>query len=106
MLRRGVELAPSEPSYKAVLARTLARQGDRAEAERLLKTVEATRIPPSFEIAKVYLALGDKSAALRWLQRAFDERSHSMALLLVDPQLSALRGDSTFKDIAKRVGLN
>jgi serine/threonine-protein kinase len=106
MLRRGVDLAPSEPSYKAVLARTLARRGDRAEAERLLKTVEATRIPPSFEIAKAYLALGNKPAALRWLQRAYDERSHSMALLRVDPQLSALRSDSTFSELARRVGLN
>jgi len=33
---------------------------------------------PSYETAKVHLALGDHNAALRWLERAFEERSHSM----------------------------
>ena len=33
VLRRGVELVPLEPGYKAALARSLARRGDRAEAQ-------------------------------------------------------------------------
>ena len=105
-LRRGMALAPLEPAYGAALARTLARSGDRAESLRLLNAIQKSRVPPSFEIAKAYLALGDRAAALRWLERAFQERSHSMALLLVDPQLSDLRDDSEFIRLARRVGLN
>ena len=41
---------------------------------------------PSYEIAKVYLALGHSDDAVRWLEWAYDEQSHSMAFLRVDSQ--------------------
>jgi len=58
---------------------------------------------PSYETAKVHLALGDHNAALRWLERAFEERSHSMAFLRVDPQLAPLRADPRFVRMVSRV---
>ena len=52
---------------------------------------------PAYEIGKVHLALGDRASALRWLEQAVEDRSHSRAFFQVDPQLAALRGDSRFK---------
>jgi len=60
---------------------------------------------PSFEIAKVHVALGEHDAALRRLERAFDERSHSMVFLEVDPQLAPLRALPAFGELVARVGL-
>ncbi|HEY0303572.1 MAG TPA: hypothetical protein VGC44_01310, partial [Longimicrobiales bacterium] len=83
----------------ALLAQLYARFGDRARARQMLASLESAqskRYTPAYEIAKVHLALGDRAAALRWLRRARDERSHSIAFLRVDPQLKELRGDPEF----------
>ena len=56
---------------------------------------------PAYEIGKVHLALGDRASALRWLEQAAEDRSHSRAFLLVDPQLASLREDPRFKALVK-----
>ena len=91
--------------FVAALARLHAIRGENAEAVRLLKRLKSGKNAPSFEIAKVYEALGKRAEALRWLERAYEQRSHSMVFLRVDPQLAPLRSDSAFERIAKRVGL-
>ena len=40
---------------------------------------------------------------MRWLERAFDEQSHSMAFLRIDPQLNPLRADTRFQHLVSRV---
>jgi hypothetical protein len=49
----------------------------------------------------VHEALGDRASALRWLQRAWQERSHSIAFLTVDPQLRQLRDDPDFQRLVR-----
>lgn len=61
---------------------------------------------PSYELAIVHLALGDTAAALTRLERAFDERSHSMAFLRVDPQLDGLKHEPRFRVLVRKVGLD
>ena len=88
------------------LAHALASAGASDSARRVLAGVEAKTAGgylPSYETAKVHLALGDRDAALRWLERAFEERSHSMAFLRVDPQLAALRAEPRFTRLVSRV---
>jgi hypothetical protein len=70
-----------------------------------MRAWEEGRYQPSFEIAKVHVALGRQDAALRWLGRAYEERSHSMVFLEVDPQLAPLRGEPAFRRLVERVGL-
>ncbi|MCA9738988.1 MAG: tetratricopeptide repeat protein [Gemmatimonadetes bacterium] len=92
---------------RAALARGLAKAGRRAEAQTLLADLEAEHArgyAPTFEIAKVYEALGQPEEALRWLERAYDERSHSLVFLEVDPQLVGLRSHPRFRTLVERVG--
>lgn len=98
-VERAVQLSRGSAISTALLAQLYARQGDPARARQMLDSLASAqnkRYTPAYEIAKVHLALGDRAAALRWLRRARDERSHSIAFLRVDPQLKELRGDPEF----------
>jgi hypothetical protein len=93
--------------YLASLARTLALAGERDEGEGLLRRLEGRTggggYVPSYEIAKAHAALGRPDQAFAWLDRALGERSHSMMLLRVDPQLGGLREDPRFARLVARV---
>ena len=100
---RAIEISPGNEVTRLSLAYLLARSpsvADRDSARTILREIEARSIAgayvPSYEIAKVYLAFGDQTAALRWLERAVDERSHSRAFLRVDPQLEPIRGHARY----------
>lgn len=88
------------------LAHALAAAGNTDSALRVLAPIEQQSTHgyvPSYEVAKVHLALGHTDEAMRWLDRAFDEQSHSMAFLRVDPQLAPLRADPRFESLVRRV---
>ncbi|MBY0491675.1 MAG: protein kinase [Gemmatimonadaceae bacterium] len=91
----------------AGLAHALATFGRRAEALVLLRELEAPTAGyhPSYEIATVYAALGDQDQAVAYLERARKERSHSIALMRIDPALDRVRSDPRVQAIAKQVGL-
>ena len=105
--RRAVAATDSGGIYLASLARSLALAGERAEADALLRRLvaprDAGRYVPSYEVARVYVALGDHDAAFAWLDRALADRSHSMVFLRVDPQLAPLRRDPRFATLLERV---
>lgn len=105
--RRAVVLSDSGAVMVAALARAHARAGDRRAAETLLRRLEArsergSHVPP-YDIAKVHAALGRRDHAFAWLERARRQRSPSMALLRVDPQLDPLRADPRFPLLLKQV---
>jgi TolB-like protein/Tfp pilus assembly protein PilF len=88
------------------LAHAMAAAGDRESARVILASIEQKSpedYVPSYEVAKVHIALGDTGEALRWLERAYTERSHSMAFLRVDPQLQPLRDHPQFQRLVARV---
>ena len=104
-VERSVTLSAGGIAFVAGLARTRALRGETAEAKRLLAQVVVAKVVPAYDVALIHLALGDRAEALRWLERAYDQRSHSMVLMRHDPRLAALRGDPTFEGIARRVGI-
>lgn len=103
--RRAVESSGSAIA-RAALARGLILGGDVTRGRDLLAALEAEAADgyaPAYEIAKVHEALGDRDATMEWLERGFDERSHSMVFLSIDPQLEALRADPAFRALVSRV---
>jgi TolB-like protein/DNA-binding SARP family transcriptional activator/Tfp pilus assembly protein PilF len=89
------------------LARAHAAAGTMDEAEAilagLLEQEDHGRYVSSFQLGKVFLALGDVASALSRLERAFDERSHSMVFLRVDPQLATLSSESRYRRLVDAV---
>ncbi|MBK7905075.1 MAG: protein kinase [Gemmatimonadetes bacterium] len=104
-LERSVDLSSGGIGFVAALARMRAVRGEAAEARRLLAQVTASKVVPAYDVALIHLALGDRAEALRWLERAYQSRSHSMVLMRHDPHLDPLRGDPAFEAIAKKVGI-
>ena len=106
---RAVALTDGSVLTRLALAHALAGSGSPAavdSARAILREVESRAAGgayvPSYEIAKVHLALGERGRALDWLERADGERSHSRAFLRVDPQLAPLRGDARFERVVER----
>ena len=59
---------------------------------------------PSYYFALVHAGLGERDQALRYLERAYEERSTVLAYLLIDPRLAPLRDDPRFLALARRLG--
>lgn len=88
----------------ASLARVHALRSERDDAQHLLaQLTSADGYLPAYEIGKAWLALGASEQAGEWLQRAFEQRSHSLVFLRVDPQLSMHREDPALQRIAARI---
>lgn len=103
-------VAESERGTLALGSLAFARGGggDRAGAQAILDSLRArarTGYQPGYELAKAALGAGRDDEALEWLERALEDRAHSMVFLRVDPQLAALRGEAGFGELVRRVGL-
>jgi len=90
----------------AHLAYAYAVTGHRADAKRLIETLvssEPNRYLPPFHIALAYAGLGDKDAAIRWLERGYDEHGSFMDGLNVTVAFDVLRSDPRFVALLKRM---
>lgn len=75
------------------------RIGRRAEVEKLLtrlNELSKRRFVTSYGVALVYAGGGQKEQAFAWLEKAFDERSHWLVWLRLDPRWDVLRSDARF----------
>lgn len=85
----------------ASLARLHALRGERTQAQDILtRLMSSNSYVPAYEISKAWLALGDSDEAERWLQRAYQQRSHSLVFLHVDPQLTRHRQEPALARIS------
>jgi len=92
---------------KSSLAHAYASAGKPARARQVLATLDSaatSRYVPAYWFALVYAGLGERDKALRYLERAYEERSTVLAYLLIDPRLAPLRGDPRFLALAQRLG--
>jgi DNA-binding winged helix-turn-helix (wHTH) protein/Tfp pilus assembly protein PilF len=56
-----------------------------------------------FNVACLYASVGDKDKAFEYLEQAYKERNHRIAVLQVEPQLDPLRDDPRYVDLVHRV---
>ncbi len=92
----------------AALARGYALAGERAKALEMLDRLamlSKERYVPSYYLAAVHVALGDRERALDLLDRAYDEHSHWLVFLAVEPKFDTLHDEPRFRDLLRRIGL-
>jgi TolB-like protein/Tfp pilus assembly protein PilF len=86
----------------------LAKSGKRDEALKLLNELkqESTRnYVQSYNIALIYLGLGDKDEALNYLEKHMSSRAETASSYAVAPELDGLRSEPRFKAMLKRMNL-
>ena len=96
-----------DPSVLGVLGRAYGLSGNKMEAEKILdqlKKLSQERYVSAYSFALIYLGLGDKEEALRWLEQSYQDRAGSdIGFIRVDPLLDPLRGDPRFEALAEKI---
>src|SRR5437667_8778693 len=96
-----------DPAVLGLLGRAYGLSGNKMEAEKILdqlKELSKQRYVAAYSFALVYLGLGDKEQALRWLEQSYQDRAGSdIGYIRVDPLLDPLHGDPRFEALAEKV---
>jgi serine/threonine-protein kinase len=88
------------------LGHAYAVAGKTARARSVLAALQAAPAQgyvPAYYVALVHAGLGERDQALRYLERAYEERSTVLAYLLIDPRLAPLRADPRFVALGRRL---
>lgn len=107
--QRAITLAPQSPRMHAALGRTFALSGRTEEARQILKGLHDRadhRYDSPFDLASLYLALGDRDCGFRWLAQAFQNRCFELLSIKVDPRFDPFRDDPKFKELVIQLGLD
>jgi DNA-binding winged helix-turn-helix (wHTH) protein/tetratricopeptide (TPR) repeat protein len=102
--RLAAEQSESNPAFLARLAYAEAEAGNFSAAENWLQKVYLQSKPgiePSYDIAVVQLALGRVSEAFQWIERAYQQCSHWILLMSLDPRLEILHGTKRFEQLCR-----
>src|SRR5881392_2024782 len=90
------------------IAITYARMGRQIEARKILDQLvqeRRTRYISAQIIAAIYVALGDKEEAFRWLELAATEHSGILQWIAFLPEFRPLRPDKRFPNLLRRIGV-
>jgi serine/threonine-protein kinase len=107
-LKKGIEMSERHPFLVSSLGHVYAVAGQRGEAQKTLGELQEMskhRYVSSEEIALIYTGLGDKEQALRFLEKAYEERTPRLIWIGVEPRFAPLRSDPRFAELLRRIGL-
>jgi TolB-like protein/Flp pilus assembly protein TadD len=105
-LEKAVQISDA-PHYRALLGRSYALSGRRTDAQAILHELQALaqqRYISPFDIAVLYLGLGDTDSAFDRLEEAYHQRVFRLIELTL-PMFDSLRRDQHWHDIVCRIGL-
>jgi tetratricopeptide (TPR) repeat protein len=103
--RKSIELGNLGTGY---LGLWLAKSGKRDEALKLLnelKQESAQNYVQSYNLALIYLGLGDRPEALNHLEKHMLSRGETANQYAIAPELDELRSEPRFKAMLKRMNL-
>ena len=92
------------PQLGYAYARTNQRKKAQAILRQLIAMQDAGRASPYY-VAQVYLGLGQRDSALKWLQTAYNEHVGHVVFLRANPVWNGIRSDSIFRAIIRNIGL-
>jgi TolB-like protein/Tfp pilus assembly protein PilF len=107
--QKATTLSGGSPLMKASLGHAYAETNRKAEATLILnelKELSKVRYVSSYEVAAIYVALGDNEQAFQLLERAYKEHCFHLVYLKVWPQFSIVRADPRFQSLEQRIGLS
>ncbi len=105
---KAVKLSGGSPLMHAALAHTLGTAGRKKEASQMLD--DLTRLAKHkyvapYSFAGIYIGLGENDRAIEYLEKCYEEHSHWLIYLHIDPSMDVLRDNQGFQGLLRRVGL-
>jgi serine/threonine protein kinase/tetratricopeptide (TPR) repeat protein len=82
------------------------RRGDARKVIDQFKELEARSDVDYYNVAVVHAGLGDNDRTFEALERAYAQRSGSLAFINADPFLKELRSDPRYQELLSRIGLS
>jgi len=105
---RAKNLLPGNLAVQSDIGHVYAVSGDKTNAERViagLKTEAERRYVNQYELALIYVGLGQNEHAFESLESAYREHSDQLIYLNVDPRLDSIRSHPRFTNLVRRVGI-
>lgn len=99
---------PGWPVASAQIGNAYGVSGDHTQARATLDSLNkmaGNKFVTSYGLALVYAGLGEKDQAYRWLNKAYDERSHWLVWIKTDPRWDPFRSDPKFAELEARISL-
>src|SRR6476659_2709001 len=107
--QKAVSLSGGSPLMKAALGHAYAKSQKKDEANKILgelNELSKQEYVSSYEVATIYVALGDNEQAFQLLEKAYAEHSFHLVRLNVSPHFKAISSDPRFQDLVHSVGLS
>jgi tetratricopeptide (TPR) repeat protein len=105
--KRISEASPNEMLPKAALARAYGVQGNKGEAQRVVRMMEdlsKRRFISEYDFA-VANSGWNREDTLRWLEKAYEGHTGLLVYARVDSVFDDLRSDPRFQDLIARIGI-
>jgi serine/threonine protein kinase/tetratricopeptide (TPR) repeat protein len=103
-----VDSSGGNPLMRAALAQTYAIADRKDEALKMLsgltELAKQQYVSPYF-FAGIHAGLGENGRALEYLETSYNEKSHWLIYLHIDPSMDTLHDDPRFRDILGSIGL-
>jgi adenylate cyclase len=107
--KKAISLSGGSPLMRAALGRAYAESHNKHEANEILNELNELskrQYVSAYEIATIYVALGNNEQAFQLLEEAHAEHSFHLVYLNVSPQFKSVRSDPRFQDLVQRIGLS
>ena len=105
---KGVKLSGGSPLMRAALAHTFGSAGRTKEAFQMLddltELAKQKYVAPYF-FAGIHIGLRENDCAIEYLEKSYEEHSHWLIYLHIDPSMDGLRDDPRFQVLLQRVGV-
>jgi TolB-like protein/tetratricopeptide (TPR) repeat protein len=102
---KAVQMNPSNGTYLSGLGHAYAKCGGREQTHVILERTQALPSVSAFDLALIYVGLGETDQALRWLEKALYERSSWLAYCKTEPRLRPLHHESRFRELVSKIGI-
>jgi len=107
--QKAISLSGGSPLMKAALGHAYAKSQKKHEANKILgelNELSKQQYVSPYEVATIYVALGNNEQAFQLLEKAYTEHSFHLVYLNVWPQFKSVSSDSRFQSLVQRVGLS
>jgi TolB-like protein/Tfp pilus assembly protein PilF len=107
--KKAISLSGGSPLMKATLVRACAESQKKHEANEMLNELNELskqQYVSAYEVATIYVALGNNEQAFQLLEKGYAEHSFHLVYLNVSPQFKPIRSDPRFQDLVQRIGLS